>query len=204
VAETESAAPTINWWLGEQPMPSADIDDPDLALQQTEMAEKQIAIMPDPMTFGTLFNLGEKLLGRISVFDQVAYFTTFIPALADELGSMDACLSGGSRIWGVNFGPNPSAAEPWSQASFGKLGGKVFEEYEGELLSGVKVVRRPSCTGQAEFQLVAQRANPDLSGGSSSPPPAGTPQINSASLTIPQTNRGFTKVAIDSWSLVFN
>jgi len=152
--------------------------------------------------FPDLFNLGEKLLGRVAVFNEVAYFTTFTPAIVNGTSVVDACQSGGSRIWGVKFDANTSPTA-WAADTFGKLGGKVFDEFQNELLSGVKVVRRPSCSGQAEFQLVAQRANPAASGGSG-PPTPGTPQINSVSVTIPQSQRGFTTVSIDSWSLVFN
>jgi hypothetical protein len=203
-ASTEAAAPTINWWLGEPIPPDADITDPDLSAQEAAMFTTRIDFVPTEMTFGSLFNLGEKLLGRIAVFNQVAYFTTFIPALVDGGGAMDACQSGGSRIWGVSFGKNPSATEAWSEASFGKLGGKVFQEFENALLSGVKVVRRPSCSGQAEFQLVSQRANPAATSTGGSGDDSGPPQITSESVTIPQSQRGFTTVAIDSWSLVFN
>lgn len=202
-ASTQASAPTINWWLGE-PIPSGVAVPAHLTAEHTALTTSRIPLTETATAYSTasLFNTGEKMLGRITVFNQVAYFTTFIPVdLGDS--SVNACNSGGSRIWGVNFGPRNGAT--WTKEEFGKLdtSGKMFQEYVNSLLSGAKVVRRPSCNGQADFQVVTQRANPVAS--SSPAPYTGTePRVLPVALSLAQPTRGFTTVSIDSWSLVFD
>jgi hypothetical protein len=195
----------INWWLGE-PIPT-DVTVPTglQALHNTNLANSRISLTPDSTVFGGLFSLGEKLLGRIAVFNEVAYFVTFIPAVVGNTGPVDACQSGGSRIWGVSFASMPTGASAWTNLSFGKVdgAGTMFTEYRGDLLSGVKVVRRPSCNGQADFQLVSQRANPAVTTPSTTTASA-EPRVVPVALSLHQPTRGFTTVAIDSWSLVFD
>ncbi|MCK9460386.1 MAG: PilC/PilY family type IV pilus protein [Proteobacteria bacterium] len=206
VPRTVAQPPTINWWLGE-PIPGSDTLEPeeiaDLSAQEQEMLEVEMSFVQLGSAFPALFNMGEKMLGRVAVFNGVAYFTTFIPAIVDGGSSIDACLSGGSRVWGVDYNGNESGSD-WTLEAFGKLGSSIaYEETLNELQSGLKVVRRPSCSGQAQFQLVTQRANPDAAGTKDTTQDAPA-QISSLSVTIPQSSRGFTNVSIDSWSLVFN
>ena len=55
----------------------------------------------------TNLNAGERAVGPVAVFDQVAYFATFSPP-----SGANACDLGSSRIWGVSFQENGSSAIP--------------------------------------------------------------------------------------------
>ncbi len=212
--------PIINWWLGE-PIPAGSLEADaglDAEQQEQEMADTHVWFAESGSLEFDFFNLGEKLIGRPVVFAETAYFTTFIPTSPD---SLNACESGGSRIWALDYvnreGDNGVWEESIAENDFGKFtaegegtgdGGpgessfSAFVEYAGEVISGARVIRRPSCTGEATFQVVAQRVN--TTPGSHQPPPADQPRVQSVSIPITGSSIGFTTVFIDSWSLVFN
>lgn len=213
--------PEINWWLGE-PIPAAQQTADggiEVEEQEQEMLDKHVWFTDDGSPEYDFFNLGEKMLGRAVVFAETAYFTTFIPT---DPEAPNACESGGSRIWGVHYARRDGDDGTWQdnieENDFGRFSGAggadgggdagseagymPYMEYPSELISGVKVIRRPSCTGEPTFQLVAQRVN--RTPGSNEPPPEGQPQIESIKVPIQTNTIGFTTVAIDSWSLVFD
>lgn len=212
--------PTINWWLGE-PIPTGALAaDAGLDAKQQEqaMVDTHVWFAESGSLEFDFFNLGEKLIGRPVVFAEAAYFTTFIPTSPD---SLNACESGGSRIWALHYalreGDNGAWEDSIGENDFGKFtsegaetgdggtggsGFAPFVEYVGEIISGARVIRRPSCTGEATFQVVAQRVN--STPGQNQPPPAGQPRVQSVSIPITTGSIGFTTVFIDSWSLVFN
>jgi len=208
---TSNSEPEINWWLGEA-IP-ADAKDPEnyfdgkLDTWNTDMPGKRLTdgIVPGTQVMGSHpLNMGEKLLGKPTVFNKVAYFTTFMPLDVSDMSSLDACNSGGSKLWGVNYTDASTTALfkqlKWEEGGSTKT--EAYKEYPGELLTGSKIVRRPSCSGDAAFQLVAQKANPNAS---SSGATSSTPKVVTAKITLqPGSNKTFTTVAIDSWSLVFN
>ncbi len=212
--------PEINWWLGEEmPVDTMSADGGvEVDEQEQEMLDTHVWFDDDGSPDFEFFNLGEKLLGDVVVFAETAYFTTFVPTDPD---SLNACESGGSRIWGVHYSKREGDNGGWesgiTENDFGKMGSgggdagvdggsgggyAPFVEYPGELISGVRVVRRPACTGEPTFQLVAQRVN-ETPGSHTSPPP-GQPKVQSISIPIEQGSIGFTTVYIDSWSLVFD
>lgn len=135
------------------------------------------------------FEQGEKLLGQPIVFDEVAYFSTFIPYTDDE----DYCIIGEGRIWGVNYNsvdPNmddvalsgwdvstePEASDDFAQLDQDGLEGgdkDLYQSYDNTLISGLTIIQRPSCLdidvstgvdfggGQNEvYELVAQVSGP--------------------------------------------
>jgi hypothetical protein len=161
----------------------------------------------------SFFNVGEKLVGRPVVFNEVAYFTTFLP-VSDPTVS-DACNSGGSRIWGVDYedrqGENNVIETTYAGDDFGKMGDgtsmAMFVEtpYHGALLSGVKVVARPRCTAGLDYdvyELTAQKANPAYQQGSSQ-------TVSASAITTVAQRLGTNAtpmsrfVRFDSWSIVF-
>jgi hypothetical protein len=209
--------PDINWWLGEPMTTAMESATPsEFATQIANMQETHV-FFDAGSTQGDMWNLGEKMLGRPVVFEEVAYFTSYIPI---DLDSMDACDSGGSRIWGVKFGasltgPNTAMGSllefqklEWDTNddgiadTYGPFKDVFDQDGKGVLLTGLKVVRRPSCSGEPTFELVTQRA---LSQSEKPATPSSGTQQQFATETVKLTSRnaGFTTVLIDSWSLVF-
>ncbi len=222
-ANTEREPPEINWWIGEELVSAEMIDKTPVGDLRTQAQGMNDTIAwfdgaSAPTIQGVFFNMGEKMLGRPVVFEDVAYFVTYIPAILDS-GTLDGCESGGSRIWGVNFGPPATGpGTPWSSVTeYGRLSWDTsdppdgimneinmpFRDYENVLLSGLKMVRRPSCSGEATFELVAQRAA--TQDEIAATPSGETPkQFTTVKMEVQSQRAGFTTVQINSWSLVFN
>ncbi|MBN2717896.1 MAG: hypothetical protein JXX14_18755, partial [Deltaproteobacteria bacterium] len=212
--ETTSAlvmgAPELNWWIGEDYSKdqvlsissSSALYDleramfPDTTKPPTQAAAGQAAI--DGFDF---WGLGEKLLGRIFVFNKVAYFASFSPMTEN---SRNACNDGGSKIWGVNFDTlevdNIRVFDKLDPATNGTL--VPFKVYPEAVFTGLRLVRQPSCGGLEGFTLVAQKANPAAPATPSTDPTSDPPQIITESLPLPVPDVGFTRVGIDSWSIV--
>jgi hypothetical protein len=144
------------------------------------------------------------MLGRAAIFESVAYFTTFTPL--DKGMVMDSCESGGSKIWGVNFNDPTKATFPQMPDIDHNLPNNMvsYLERPDELLTGVRIVRRPSCEGSEGFVLMVQKARPDAA----TAPPSGkadnNAMVTSESIRINPGGVGFAQVSIDSWSLVFD
>jgi type IV pilus assembly protein PilY1 len=167
------------------------------------------------------FEQGEKLLGQPIVFDEVAYFSTFIPYTDED----DYCVIGEGRIWGVHYNsvdPNldevalsgwsvdtePTASEDFAQLDQDGLEGgdkDVYVSYDNTLISGLTIIQRPSCleidmssgvdfgSGQQEvYELVAQVSGP---GGTRK----GNQQTPTITMKIPAPKLRSTA---DSWGSV--
>jgi len=119
---------------------------------------------------------GEKLTGQPNVFNQIAYFSTFVPYTNEA----DLCQVGEARIWGVNYNEKPN---PDNNDGFAKLDVDEVPDGEGTLvmytndglqnvlITGITVVQRPSCLGidpltglplntsaQESYEIVAQKS----------------------------------------------
>ena len=155
------------------------------------------------------FAAGEKLMGQPVVFDEVAYFSTFMPYTDPD----DFCVFGEGRIYGVDFmsrDPNGDGLED----DFGRLDLDGLEttaddkvmylDYDNTLISGLTIVQRPSCMevdpsagtdfglGKRDsYELVAQTSG---SGGTTQGHPSR--QTTTINLRIPAPE--FRNVA-DSW-----
>ncbi len=157
---------------------------------------------------------GEKLTGVPIVFDQVAYFSTFVPFAS----AASACEMGAGRIWGVLFDyqdeNETDDVAAWAEleavdpATGTTLPKQLFQSYAGTYIAGLTVVQRPSCfdasstsppspglgsVSRESFEVVAQ-----VSKAVDALPPGR--QVNTVTIEIPtppMTN--FT----DSWGSVF-
>ena len=205
-------SPEVNWWLGE------GVPDKPLTMAPgTELATIENEMFPSASGENTaaadgradiggydFFGLGEKLLGRIFVFNKVAYFTTFTPL---ENASQNACDDGGSKIWGVNFNAltttDGTGSDVYPQLQLpDETELQPFKVYDGTVLTGLRLVRRPSCGGREGFTLMVQRANPAAPATEPSSSAGVPPQIDTIALDLPAPAQGFTRVGIDSWSIV--
>jgi len=100
----------------------------------------------------------EKVTGPISVTDEIAYFTTYVPGVPTPA---DACVAGFARIWGVDYlestgtpddppvprlmldtngDPSDGNEDPAPDQ-----GGAALDLPQGTVLFGLQAVRRPSC-----------------------------------------------------------
>lgn len=154
------------------------------------------------------WNVGEKLIGRPVIFDDVAYFTTYVP-LADRHDIEDACDEGASRVWALDYDTYNADAEIDSQAFIGKFktGDNYvpFYNYYHELFSGVQVVKRPQCSASDPivFKLLVQKANPPPNGAAmSGTPPSDAVQTKSINISKGGST-SLVAVRFDSWSIVF-
>ncbi|MBN2529825.1 MAG: hypothetical protein JXR76_25770 [Deltaproteobacteria bacterium] len=213
------APPKINWWIGE-PIVAGDL--PFTISANSGLLPYQMQMVEETSTNATdarkaegqvtavdgyeFFGLGEKLLGRIFVFDKVAYFSTFVP-LSES--STNACGDGGSKIWGVNYNTlNEVDSSNQLTGVFNKMevegedALQPFMVYDGTVLTGLKLVRNPPCGGREGFTLMAQTRAMDPDSGAPLPPNSTKPQISTISVPLPVPARGFTRVGIDSWSIV--
>ncbi len=215
--------PTINWWVGDAipstnsfgDLPSSESGiaaETMLSKTESEMASKYVALSDFPRDGDApedFWNVGEKLIGRPVVFDETAYFTTYSP-LTNRNTTKDACDDfGASRVWALDYKRYDSEAADTDKNFIGKFytGEKwiTFHNYPSELLSGVKVVKRPSCDPNEPpvFELVVQKANPSSNGAQSGGVP-GADAVQTMSIPITKPNpRGFVTVRFDSWSIVF-
>jgi type IV pilus assembly protein PilY1 len=117
---------------------------------------------------------GEKLTGVPIVFNNVAYFSTFVP-IADR--SLDCCEVGVGRIWGLvydNDDPDGDGdTSDWAGLDQDGLleteEADLFREWDNTYIAGLNILQRPSCidTGippapglgggsRESFQIVAQ------------------------------------------------
>ncbi len=218
--------PRVNWWIGtdfpesgdiQTQMPDSDtwrrLDIYNMMINETHVDfDGYIGATED------FFSVGEKHIGRPIVFDEMVYFTTFIP-IDDPSTNGDACQSGRSRIWSVDFnnrnGQNIDTGiddDDWeTMYTANDFGGfrdgvntAMFIEYPGELLTGVNIVRRPECvtaSGDPLFKIVAQKADP---GYNPAQPAPGARPIQT--IEVPMRKRGGmpkTAVRFDSWTIVF-
>jgi hypothetical protein len=154
---------------------------------------------------------GEKLTGVPIVFDDVAYFSTFVP-LANP---SDACTMGEGRIWGVTYNYKDTSegddVSAWRALdNDGALGGttSLFRAYPSTYIAGLTILQRPSCfdatagtppspglgsASRETFELVAQVSQTQDALPSFRQVPTATIQIP----TPPITNFA------DSWGSVF-
>lgn len=212
------SAPTINWWLGE-PVPKNDypldiIGTTGLGRIQTEMYpasgqdETGAAFVGSVPDGGVLpyFGLGEKLLGRVFVFNKAAYFTTFTPI---DGTTQDACGAGGSKLWGVHYTDIENTVDDLDNdaASFDQLQIAEddyvdYKDYPGEVFTGLRIVRQPSCGGVDGFTLMVQKANPAAPAQDPPTPTSADAAIITQSFNLQTPPGGFVRVGIDSWSIV--
>ncbi|MDI1431282.1 PilC/PilY family type IV pilus protein [Polyangium sorediatum] len=166
------------------------------------------------------FENGVRVTGPISLFNGVAYFSTFTPTGAQG----NACADGYGAVWGVDYyrktacsanGPTPPADWPCPRYVQDPVNAaqtvSFFENQQpGTVVFGVAVTQTPSCYEQldfadpafgamstvsnstaGEFQLVFQTGQ----GGTS----ADNSKTNTVTKRLPPPR---TSVRIDSWGLV--
>jgi type IV pilus assembly protein PilY1 len=134
------------------------------------------------------FITGERLLGTPVIFNEVAYFSTFVPSSS----TIDCCTPGHGRILGVHYvgSSDPLNATDTTDVFINPQNAaqsiEIDEMEEGEIAFGVSIVRRPSCmqvaaddipdfaqSSRAEYRLVVHNnTDPDDLG----PPPPGSPE----------------------------
>ncbi|MBN1772598.1 MAG: hypothetical protein JXB32_15115 [Deltaproteobacteria bacterium] len=157
---------------------------------------------------------GEKLTGVPIVFDQVAYFSTFVPFS----NPANACEMGEGRIWGVQYDYKDenetddlagwAALEAVDPVTGVTLPEQLFQSYDDTYVAGLTVVQRPSCfedttttppspglgsASRESFEVVAQ-----VSRTVDALPPGR--QVNTATIRIPTpTIMNYA----DSWGGVF-
>ncbi|MBN2801703.1 MAG: hypothetical protein JXR91_01280 [Deltaproteobacteria bacterium] len=207
-ASVSRSLPTINWWLGEDisdyPVGKHTNTSDGLGYIEAQMYPSSGNTLAPSIvsTYFDYWGIGEKMLGRISVFDKTAYFVTFTPLEKSTAADyLDACNGGGSKIWGVNF--NDLADFPKLPDESG-LGGPDVSYYErdNQLLTGLRLVRRPGCEGTEGFVLMVQKAQPPAGQSANPGTSDNAAPITSETISISGGNRGFTRVGIDSWSIV--
>lgn len=104
----------------------------------------------------------EKVTGPITVTDEVAYFTSYVPGVPT---AADACVSGFARIWGVDYFQSSGApTDPplprlfldadgnpanGNEAPGSDVGGSAEDLPPGTVLFGLQAVRRPACVETA-------------------------------------------------------
>jgi hypothetical protein len=246
--------PKVNWWIGDFGVTKSDLTFPITDSEWNDLEEANRLWLTDiqnemsntyynpTMDSDTclsgedettvkpayFYNIGEKLIGRPTIFNDFAYFTTFIP-IEDPANYQDACEAGTSRIWGIKYNAKlcKTAGEckqvqdytldsDYIKSAFNSIVGgfhcdeeiaptqwKLFEDYPGNLLSAVQVVRRPDCVGRGDvFELAAQMKNPEAT-----VPNAGTPPKDTIKTAVKKLDRGggieVVMLRFDSWSLVF-
>ncbi|MCP4197497.1 MAG: hypothetical protein GY762_10155 [Proteobacteria bacterium] len=217
----------LNWWIGDLGEEKSKTAFPTVqgsefpptnqswyTATQTSMADKHVTFTyaNNNTAYPTYFyNPGEKLIGRPTVFDEVAYFTTFVPMEDAYSDKQDACEAGSSRIWALDFNADGAAhgtntGEDPGNSPFGKFIAEedgdttMFVDYPGYLLSGTQVVRRPDCgLGCMVFELVAQRPVPLQSDQTAAAIPLAIVRKTISS----GGGVGMAQVRFDSWSIVF-
>ena len=101
------------------------------------------------------FITGERMLGQPVVFNDIAYFTTFVPS-GDEV---DCCSPGHGRILGIHFVGDLDPEnitftdDVFRDPNNDDASIEVHEMDEGEIAFGVSVVRRPSCMEVSEDEI---------------------------------------------------
>jgi type IV pilus assembly protein PilY1 len=151
---------------------------------------------------------GEKVAGPITVFDEVAYFSTFTPPPAS-----DACTVGSGRVWGVRFVDTDTSNG--NKVADPALNDPLNPDYKLDLGDdvtpfGVAVTEEPACfeavtvtddyVGQ---HWVASRSQPPVFklrfntgvGGSASSGSA----VNTSEISI---NQPRVTVRVDSWASI--
>ena len=116
---------------------------------------------------------GERVVGPISIFSEVTYFATFIPASTDTL----ACAVGSSRVWGMHYLkpeedadlsegglarlPDPDSLSDFRQFISGNELTGSAGDVDNATIFGVTVAQQPSCE-----QTDSSSSNPYLAQGS--------------------------------------
>jgi type IV pilus assembly protein PilY1 len=170
--------------------------------------------------WGARLEGGEKLTGTPIVFNNVAYFTTFLP-ITD---SMDYCKMGEGRIWGVVYNDddpdndgdhsdwgalvdeNPPAGAPTEGCT--GTNPCTYVGYSNSYIAGLNVLQRPACSDASvppipglggatreTFEIVAQ-----VGGGSSVGSRHPSQQVPTITIQIPTP--AIANYA-DSWGGVF-
>jgi type IV pilus assembly protein PilY1 len=156
---------------------------------------------------------GEKLTGVPIVFNQTAYFSTFVP-LADPA---NACEMGEGRIWGVKYNYlDTSSADDLLDWQNLRTSGDIttdpilFVPYPQTYIAGITILQRPSCydatagspplpglgsSSRETFELVAQVSKEQP--GSTQPEYQQVPTVSITIPTPPIINYA------DSWGSVF-
>jgi len=198
--------PVINWWIGENvtTYPVGLHTDTTAGIGYIE--SQMFPSSGDPTratgtatTHFDFWGLGEKMLGRIAVFNETAFFTSFTP-LDKSTEKLDGCDAGGSKIWGVSFDDLTDFPKLPDEGGVGIM--VPYYERDRQLLTGLRVVRRPACDGTEGFVLMVQKARPPASATTPGTTDHATAPITSETIPMPTSGRGFTRVGIDSWSIV--
>lgn len=118
-----------------------------------------------PMTENRRFVTGERMMGSPVIFDNIAYFTTYVPANDPD----DCCVAGYGRVLGVHMIGRrtttgdvtdviPSLDDSVPDIELSLMG-------ENEIAYGASIVRQPSCT-TIEQDPSTDEWTPDLRGAS--------------------------------------
>lgn len=211
---TTVKVPVINWWIGDDLVAVGDEDWTPWHVQvRAKLAAKQVKHDFTGISGESFWNIGEKLVGAPVVFNEVAYFTTFVPIESADL--KDACEAGGSRIWGVDFnrqkGPNGVAETSFEEDDFGRFTDEngehsMFRWFPDELLSGVRVVSRPRCTEGFDtdvFELAVQKAQKDFKQYDNKQVPSDAIQTQREPLAQGGNLLEISILRFDSWAIIF-
>ncbi|HSO00180.1 MAG TPA: hypothetical protein VLS89_17935, partial [Candidatus Nanopelagicales bacterium] len=151
------------------------------------------------------FTDGKRVTGPISLFNSIAYFSTYTPNPA----AASQCNSGFGSVWGLQYRSGdpalPSAVTPGTFVEF-------EDQPAGTVVFGVAVVQTPSCTettnvndpvfgsftvpnafSGVDYQLVYHTGS--VSGGNSSGPGDGKLPVSTINLPPPEAG-----IRIDSWA----
>jgi hypothetical protein len=234
----------VNWWIGEPAItgndifdnvPEGDVKDklgsfqemltsdspqtyfaPDI-YPRTSYAPDDLSTADQNLGPWDFWNVGEKLIGRPVIFNQVAYFTTYVP-VNNKNDTSDSCDDGTSRVWALDYASFDSSATSADSTYLGKFKAQdgedvtwfPFHNYFNMVLSGVQVVLKPRCGPNEDsmFELRVQKANPSSNVTTDGAPSTGLID----SMLIPMNigtgnNTGndtrLITVRFDSWSIVF-
>jgi len=175
-------------------------------------------VLGDPTYANGSFDVGEHILGPVSIFDENAYFATF--TAPDPNDPNAACDVGTGKIWAVDFAePRTSSTGPEPEPRFPDGGGGFKYNPDASdspslandpVIFGVAVAAEPSCVQEVsvtddyvgKHTTIAQSVPPTFKlrfhtgiEGSASP----GSNVNTGGLTVPQPRlQGF----IDSWASV--
>jgi hypothetical protein len=111
---------------------------------------------------------GEKLTGSPLIFDEVAYFSTFIPS---EIGNeCNMCEVGRGRVWGIDYeGNDPEVVNdilPRYDNDGDPLTLDDLVRYKdlgsNAVIFGIAIVKRPTCSLEEEIQEQGGRIRPQI------------------------------------------
>jgi type IV pilus assembly protein PilY1 len=172
-------------------------------------------VLGDPVVANGTLDAGEHVFGPISVFDGVAYFSTFTAPVSNT-----SCDNGRGRIWAVDFiEPKPTTPGPEPEPRFPDgVGGFKYNPDQTDSASlagdptifGVAVAPEPACVEEqsstddyvGQHTTLAQSVPPVFKlrfhTGADGTANSGS-TINTGELTVPQPR---TQGFIDSWASV--